>query len=145
MRLLVALMIISASASAFADGKNQIWAKSPDEKKLVAMAETAEKSGDPEFIAFVHGQLLMLGEMKYSDPVTGIQYLMLRMDPVKPNCKISQSERAKNNINEFSSPATCSDKHQFYNMIIRHLTPEVRAYRDYEVSYYNRATSTHRK
>ena len=34
----------------------------------------------------VHGQLLKLGESMFGDPANGVQYWMLRVDPVAPTC-----------------------------------------------------------
>ena len=34
----------------------------------------------------VHGQLLKLGESLFGDPANGVQYWMLRVDPVAPTC-----------------------------------------------------------
>lgn len=34
----------------------------------------------------VHGQLLRMGEKLFGDPSVGVQYYMLRNDPVKPDC-----------------------------------------------------------
>ena len=34
----------------------------------------------------IHGQLLRVGEKLFGDPATGVQYFMLRADPVQPDC-----------------------------------------------------------
>ena len=34
----------------------------------------------------VHGQLLRLGERMFGEPEAGVQYFLLRADPVKPTC-----------------------------------------------------------
>lgn len=108
----------------------------------------------------VHGQLLRMGERMFGDQESGIQYFMLRADPVKPACDPSAS------IDTMASPAAapmddidalfadepvdlaaqkqsidranelCREKLVMYEKINEHLTDDVKAFRQVETTFF---------
>ncbi|HEX5356596.1 MAG TPA: TRAP transporter large permease subunit [Aquabacterium sp.] len=113
----------------------------------------------------VHGQLLKLGESMFGDSQAQVQYFMLRAEPTKPDCDANvnvDAELAK----QLAAPATkgddiddifgeqkaadpevlrksieqaltiCKAKHDIYNKVLQHQTPQVKAYRTLETSFF---------
>ena len=50
----------------------------------------------------IHGQLLRMGENMFGDPDSGVQYFMLRADPVAPDCN-------PNAVVDTTAPAAAAD------------------------------------
>ncbi|WP_374591102.1 TRAP transporter large permease subunit [Aquabacterium sp.] len=113
----------------------------------------------------VHGQLLRLGESMFGDTAHGVQYFMLRADPTAPACnpkididaevqrQLSQTKPAGGDDVDalfgdvkqdpevlrkslVSSTAECQFKHDVYQRIVSHMTPQVKAYRTVETSFF---------
>ncbi len=113
----------------------------------------------------VHGQLLKLGESMFGDSQAQVQYFMLRAEPTKPDCDANvnvEAELAK----QLAAPATkgddiddifgeqaapdpavlrksieqalaiCKAKHEIYAKVLDHQTPQVKAYRTLETSFF---------
>lgn len=112
-----------------------------------------------------HGQLLRLGEHFFGDPKAGVQYFMLRSDPVRPDCnphpdidaEVARLQAAQNNpadeitalFGESSTtdPAVlresvlqaqriCVERHAVYEQLRAHLTPGLKAFRALETSFF---------
>lgn len=114
----------------------------------------------------VHGQLLRFGESFFGDPSNSVQYFMLRADPTEPSCnpninidaevqrqmsapkpagggddvdalfgEVKQDPDVLRKSLE-SSTAECKLKHDMYQRIVTHLTPQVKAYRTLETSFF---------
>lgn len=110
-----------------------------------------------------HGQLLRMGEHLFGDPKTGVQYFMLRGDPVAPECNPApyieaEVQKALANAGSGSdidalfaseapdpvatresvvkSVALCKEKHEIYTKVGEHITPGVKAYRLLETSFF---------
>ncbi|CAH0349474.1 TRAP transporter large permease subunit [Aquabacterium sp. CECT 9606] len=114
----------------------------------------------------VHGQLLRLGESMFGDSKAQVQYFMLRAEPSKPTCdanqdievelkKQSEAPAAKgdddiDNLFGDQAPgdptvarrsmeqaiAICKAKHDLYNRVKEHQTPQVKVYRTIETSFF---------
>lgn len=110
----------------------------------------------------LHGQLLRMGERIFGDPSSGVQYFMLRADPVKPECNQNPDETTSANTvtssygdddidalfaDEVPNPEVvrasiakaaelCREKNTAYETISQHLTPAVEAYRALETSFF---------
>ncbi|MBI5926322.1 MAG: TRAP transporter large permease subunit [Aquabacterium sp.] len=113
----------------------------------------------------VHGQLLKLGESMFGDSQAQVQYFMLRAEPTKPDCDANvniEAELAK----QMAAPVTkgddiddifgeqapvdptvlrksieqalaiCKAKHDIYAKVLDHQTPQVKAYRTLETSFF---------
>jgi TRAP-type C4-dicarboxylate transport system permease large subunit len=111
-----------------------------------------------------HGQLLRVGENIFGDPKTGVQYFMLRADPVKPDCNpnpdidaavAAQMQKAPASgdaidslfADEVVDPAAirasiqkagelCQEQQVMYKNITAHMTPEVKMYRAVETGFF---------
>ena len=113
----------------------------------------------------VHGQLLKLGETMFSDKVHHVQYFLLRGDPQKPDCNpnldidvevarrvAAQATKPKGDLDDIFADAKidpvterrslastleeCKDKFVLYGQWVSHLTPQVKAYRIFEGSFF---------
>ena len=114
----------------------------------------------------VHGQLLRLGESMFGNPDQQVQYFMLRADPVKPECNrnVDVDAEVQRKLAESKAPSTddlddlfgdsgpadpavlrqsieqaqtiCRAKHDMYERVQANLTPEVKAYRTLETSFF---------
>lgn len=113
----------------------------------------------------VHGQLLRLGESMFGDQKAQIQYFMLRAEPSRPTCDpkvdvegemarlAGQAPKAGDDIDDLfgDEPATdpavlrksleqslaiCKAKHDLYNRVVEHQTPQVKLYRTIETSFF---------
>ncbi|TAK98871.1 MAG: transporter, partial [Aquabacterium sp.] len=113
----------------------------------------------------VHGQLLKLGESMFGDSQAQVQYFMLRAEPTKPECDANvniEAELAKqlaapptkgDDIDDIfgaqtaadpavlrksieQAQAICKAKHDIYNKVLQHQTPQVKAYRTLETSFF---------
>lgn len=113
----------------------------------------------------VHGQLLKLGESMFGDSQAQVQYFMLRAEPTKPDCDANvniEAELAKqlaapvtkgDDIDDIfgeqkaadpavlrksieQAQAICKAKHDIYNKVLQHQTPQVKAYRTLETSFF---------
>ncbi|MFN3887555.1 MAG: TRAP transporter large permease subunit [Aquabacterium sp.] len=113
----------------------------------------------------VHGQLLRLGESMFGDQKAQIQYFMLRAEPSRPTCdpKIDidaemarlagQAPKGGDDIDDLfgdepamdptvqrksleQSLAICQLKHDLYNRVVEHQTPQVKLYRTIETSFF---------
>jgi TRAP-type C4-dicarboxylate transport system permease large subunit len=113
----------------------------------------------------VHGQLLRLGESMFGDKQAQVQYFMLRAEPELPTCTVikdldaevarqvaAKGQEGGDDIDDmFGSVAVdpavlrksleqanqiCQSKHDAYARIIKHQTPEVKAYRILETSFF---------
>lgn len=111
-----------------------------------------------------HGQLLRMGENIFGSSQAGIQYFMLRSDPVAPDCdpqpdiekqlRVEQLHAGGGDeidalflSQEAPDPAAlreslrraaqlCQDKIRLNNAIVQHITPEVKVYRAIETSFF---------
>lgn len=114
----------------------------------------------------VHGQLLRLGESMFGDPPAQVQYFMLRAEPTKPSCDVNQDievelkKQAENKANHKKDDlddlfgeqapedptvarrsmeqaiAICKAKHDLYERVKEHQTPQVKLYRTIETSFF---------
>lgn len=84
-----------------------------------AMADAARQA---------HILLLAAGEQRFSNKSQGITYLMLRQDPVKPDC------------NPDTRPAdpACAQQWASYRRIVPHITPELRRLRELDATFVKR-------
>ncbi len=110
----------------------------------------------------IHGQLLRMGERLFGDPSTGVQYFMMRADPVKPDCnpnpdieaEVQKQVAAESSDDSFgglfgatdpnavrqsviAAQALCQEKHRNYNLLVKHMTPFVKAYRTFETAFFS--------
>ena len=111
-----------------------------------------------------HGQLLRMGEKIFGDPKTGVQYFMLRADPVKPDCdpnadieaQLQQDLAAKSQpqsdvdalfADEVVDPEAmrqslitaqqqCQEKHAQYTELSKHFTAGLKTYRAFETAFF---------
>lgn len=109
----------------------------------------------------IHGQLLRMGENMFGDPDTGVQYFMLRADPVAPDCNpdavvdttapataadpvddidalfadepvdLDAQRQSMEKANEL-----CREKLSMYKKINEHLTDKVKAFREVETTFF---------
>lgn len=109
----------------------------------------------------IHGQLLRMGENMFGDPKSGVQYFMLRADPVAPDCNpdavvdttapaaaagpvddidalfadepvdLDAQRQSMEKANEL-----CREKHSMYKKINEHLTDKVKAFRKVETTFF---------
>jgi TRAP-type C4-dicarboxylate transport system permease large subunit len=114
----------------------------------------------------VHGQLLKFGESMFGDQKAQVQYFMLRADPVKPECNANvdidaevqrqlsdtgssgggddidslfgETKRDPAAVREsvIQSQQICKLKHDLYERIKDHQTPQVTLYRTLETSFF---------
>ncbi len=113
----------------------------------------------------VHGQLLKFGESMFGDKNAQVQYFMLRAEPTKPTCVANVDIEAEvqrqmaaggggggDDIDDLFGPQTvdpdnlrrslqqakeiCDFKHQMYERIVTHQTPQVKFYRTLETSFF---------
>ncbi|MFN3587523.1 MAG: hypothetical protein ACK4UT_08465, partial [Moraxellaceae bacterium] len=114
----------------------------------------------------IHGQLLRTGERLFGNPDAGIQYFMLRADPVKPECDPNQDIDAALAAGPAASSGggalddidalfaddvvdvdaqrqslerareLCREKFAMYENVNKHLTPEVKTYRKIETTFF---------
>jgi TRAP-type C4-dicarboxylate transport system permease large subunit len=112
----------------------------------------------------VHGQLLRFGESMFGNKEAGVQYFMLRAEPSQPDCVLVKDVDAEVK-KRGESPASggddiddlfgntqvdpvelrksiqqanqiCQTKHDIYKRILEHQTPQVKAYRTIETSFF---------
>jgi len=109
----------------------------------------------------IHGQLLRMGENMFGDPDSGVQYFMLRADPVAPDCNpdavvdttapaaaagpvddidalfadepvdLDAQRQSMEKANEL-----CREKLSMYKKINEHLTDKVKAFRKVETTFF---------
>jgi TRAP-type C4-dicarboxylate transport system permease large subunit len=114
----------------------------------------------------VHGQLLKLGESMFGDTQAQVQYFMLRAEPTKPDCDANVNIEAElqkqlsapaakgDDIDDIfgdsqktadpavlrksieQAQAICQAKHDLYKKVLDHQTPQVKAYRTLETSFF---------
>ncbi|MBH1985843.1 MAG: TRAP transporter large permease subunit [Burkholderiales bacterium] len=114
----------------------------------------------------VHGQLLKVGESMFGDPAAQVQYFMLRADPTRPECNPNLDIEAEVKRQSEGSPKEggddiddlfgdeptaspeilrksiqqsqdiCRMKHDLYEKVVQHLTPQVKLYRTIETSFF---------
>ena len=111
----------------------------------------------------IHGQLLRMGEKLFGDPTTGVQYFMLRADPTKPDCDPNPDIEAEVQkkvagggaddgfgglfADEVIDPEAvrqslttardeCVEKFKTYESLVKHVTPELKAYRTFETAFF---------
>ncbi|RZI82679.1 MAG: TRAP transporter large permease subunit [Rubrivivax sp.] len=113
----------------------------------------------------VHGQLLKFGESMFGDKNAQVQYFMLRAEPTKPSCVANIDIEAEvqrqtaggaatggDDIDDLFGAQTvdpdnlrrslqqakeiCDFKHQMYERIVTHQTPQVKFYRTLETSFF---------
>jgi TRAP-type C4-dicarboxylate transport system permease large subunit len=113
----------------------------------------------------VHGQLLKLGESMFGDKAGQVQYFMLRAEPVEPTCVLIKDIDAevRKQTDGSAKPAgddidsmfgeskvdpvvlhksltqaneICQTKHDMYKRVIEHQTPQVKAFRMLETSFF---------
>lgn len=114
----------------------------------------------------VHGQLLKFGESMFGDPKAQVQYFMLRAEPSRPDCNPKLDIEAEiqrqgskpaagsgDDIDDLfgdepatdpavlrrsleQSQAICAAKHDLYNRVVAHQTPQVKLYRTVETSFF---------
>ncbi len=109
----------------------------------------------------IHGQLLRMGENMFGDPDSGVQYFMLRADPVAPDCNpnavvdttapaaaagpvddidalfadepvdLDAQRQSMEKANEL-----CREKLAMYEKINEHLTDKVKTFRKVETTFF---------
>jgi len=114
----------------------------------------------------IHGQFLKMGEHLFSDSAQHVQYFLLRADPEKPTCDPNQDIEAEVARQMAGKPAgakadvddlfadnkpldaasvresmktalqDCKDKHALYTHVKDHITPQLKAYRTAEESFF---------
>ena len=109
----------------------------------------------------LHGQLLRMGERLFGDPVAGVQYFMLRADPVTPTCDPApdidallarQPTQASSDIDDLFDAAEvdpqaqrsaleraaqlCAQRHTLHAAVVAHMTPELKLFRSLETSFF---------
>jgi len=113
----------------------------------------------------VHGQLLKAGESMFGNKEAGVQYFMLRAEPTAPDCTLvkdidaevakrsaASNEGGGDDIDDLfgetkidpvelrksieQANGICQMKHDMYKRIVEHQTPEVKAYRLLETSFF---------
>ncbi|HNL81573.1 MAG TPA: hypothetical protein PKL69_14650, partial [Agitococcus sp.] len=111
----------------------------------------------------IHGQLLRMGEKLFGDPSTGVQYFMLRADPTKPDCdpnpdieaEVQKKVAGGGADDEFgglfadevvdpeavrqsltTARDECVEKFKTYESLVKHVTPELKAYRTFETAFF---------
>lgn len=109
----------------------------------------------------LHGQLLRMGERLFGDPAAGVQYFMLRADPVAPTCDpnpnidallAKQPAQAGSDIDDLfdateadpqaqrsaleRAAQLCAQRHEMYTVVVAHMTPEVKLFRGLETSFF---------
>jgi TRAP-type C4-dicarboxylate transport system permease large subunit len=111
----------------------------------------------------LHGQMLRLGEQFFGDPSAGVQYFLLRADPTAPDCdpnvnvdaaveKLAAPSADDSGIGDLfgdvkvdkdalrksvlQSVQLCKDKITMYHNIVSHITPELKAYRTVETTFF---------
>lgn len=111
----------------------------------------------------IHGQLLRMGEKIFGDPATGVQYFMLRADPVKPDCnpnpdieaEIQKKVSGSGADDEFGglfadevinpeevrqslmmAKTECENKFTAYETLSKYIGPELKAYRAFETAFF---------
>jgi TRAP-type C4-dicarboxylate transport system permease large subunit len=113
----------------------------------------------------VHGQLLKAGESMFGDKAAGVQYFMLRSEPTQPDCTLIKDVDAEVQKRNSAAPSTggddiddlfgqtkvdpvelrksivqandiCQLKHDTYKRVLEHQTPQVKAYRTLETSFF---------
>ncbi|WAJ36715.1 TRAP transporter large permease subunit [Pseudomonas sp. GOM7] len=109
----------------------------------------------------LHGQLLRMGERLFGDPAAGVQYFMLRADPVAPTCDpnpdidalmAKQPAQASSDIDDLfgdtqvdpqaqrsalqRAAQLCAQRHEMYGTVVAHITPELKLYRGLETSFF---------
>jgi TRAP-type C4-dicarboxylate transport system permease large subunit len=113
----------------------------------------------------IHGQLLRIGENAFGDKEKGVQYFLLRGDPEAPTCNLNvdiDAEVAKQAALVATAPPVdpndpladtpldpevvrqsltaarglCQEKFDIYTKIVENITPQVKAYRTLETSFF---------
>nr|WP_059390511.1 TRAP transporter large permease subunit [Pseudomonas toyotomiensis] len=109
----------------------------------------------------LHGQLLRMGERLFGDPAAGVQYFMLRADPVTPTCDPApdidallarQPTQASSDIDDLFDAAEvdpqaqrsaleraaqlCAQRHTLHAAVVAHMTPELKLFRSLETSFF---------
>ena len=87
----------------------------------------------------IHGLLLYFGEKKFGDPSKGILYSYLRANPLQPTCVLRKSSQSVDNINELNQLDPCEQKYAFYRIITKATTAKVKAYRQFEIDFFNKS------
>jgi TRAP-type C4-dicarboxylate transport system permease large subunit len=111
---------------------------------------------------YFHGQMLRMGENMFGNQQAGVQYFMMRADPVKPECDpnpdietavtMEMTNSSGDAIdalfdNEPKDPEAvkasilkaaelCKEKHEMYEKVVENITPTVKAYRAVETSFF---------
>lgn len=114
----------------------------------------------------VHGQLLRLGERMFGEPQQGVQYFLLRADPVKPTCDPNPDidalvqKQVDDAANEPKSEldllfgdvaidpdairqsleaarAQCREKFDIYEKVSARITPELEVFRNIETGFFS--------
>ncbi len=115
----------------------------------------------------IHGQLLRMGERFFGDPTTGVQYFMLRADPVKPtDCdpNVNIEAELQKQLAAPTQPASdvdslfaddaptdpealrqslltaqtvCKEKFANYENGVKLLTPSLKAFRAFETAFFS--------
>ncbi|MDE2422245.1 MAG: hypothetical protein KGO49_13820 [Gammaproteobacteria bacterium] len=110
-----------------------------DEKLLRAIAEYAVQKKNIQMAQMTHGLLLIFGEKKFGIPSKGIQYSYLRADPLEPTCTLEKPLPSIVNVSELDKLEPCQQKRAFFNIVNPEITPEVKAYRKFEIDFFNQA------
>ncbi|MBC7750879.1 MAG: hypothetical protein H7Z73_04050 [Candidatus Saccharibacteria bacterium] len=87
----------------------------------------------------VHGLLLFFGERKFGIQSKGIQYSYLRADPLKPTCTLENPIPRIASVNDIGKLDSCQQKRAFFQLVNPAITPEVKAYRNFEIDFFDRA------
>lgn len=110
-----------------------------DEALLRLLANHVRSEKNINTAQMVHGLLLSFGEKKFGIPSKGIQYSYLRADPLKPTCVLEKPLPQITSVNNIKDLEPCQQNHAFFQLVNPAITPEVKAYRQYEIDFFDQA------
>lgn len=113
----------------------------------------------------VHGQLLRLGERMFGEPEAGVQYFLLRADPVQPTCdknpdidalvekeRLASENEPKSELDLLfgdtafdpvavrqsleAARGLCQEKYENYEKVSARITPELEVFRNIETGFF---------
>lgn len=99
-----------------------------DEYLLRLLAKSNFVSKNKSLAEMTHGLMLFYGQERFGATADDIHYAMLRADPIRPKCiaeGLSESDKI-----------LCSQQIMFYQKIQKYITPELKAYRKFEIDFF---------
>ncbi len=110
-----------------------------DEALLRLLVKHGMAEPNVNIAQMVHGLLLVFGERKFGIPSKGIQYSYLRADPLKPTCTLEKPLPRIASVNDIGRLAPCQQNRAFFQLVNPAISPEVKAYRKFEIDFFDRA------